>query len=167
MQITIAQTEIEAAIRNYILGQITVRENQRIDIDLRATRGPEGFQAFIDIRPETDPEPTTKADKSETASAAKAEPAKKPPVTASTSGTTKSVFAKTKLEKPVEEPVATNDDKAEPATDETREPANDTVADVPFDVSDTKTEVAADTDATPARSIFSSLRKPVNQAVNA
>lgn len=51
MQITIVQTEIETAIRNYIKSQITVNDNQKIDIELRATRGAEGFQAMIDIVP--------------------------------------------------------------------------------------------------------------------
>ncbi len=49
MQIIIVQTEIETAIRNHILTQLSVREGMRIDIDLSATRGPEGFKATIDI----------------------------------------------------------------------------------------------------------------------
>lgn len=52
MQITIVQTEIEDAIRKHILSQVAVREGNRIDIDLRATRGAEGFQAIINIVPE-------------------------------------------------------------------------------------------------------------------
>lgn len=55
MQITIVQTEIEAAIRNHILGQVAVKENMRIDITLRATRGAEGYQALIDIVPSDAP----------------------------------------------------------------------------------------------------------------
>ncbi|QWY83752.1 holliday junction resolvase RusA-like protein [Rhizobium phage RHph_X3_15] len=51
MQITIVQSEIEAAITAYIKSQITVNENMDINIDLRATRGAEGFQAIIDIVP--------------------------------------------------------------------------------------------------------------------
>lgn len=57
MQIIIIQTEIEEAIRNHILSQITIREDQRIDIDLRATRGSDGFQAVIDIVADTTPMP--------------------------------------------------------------------------------------------------------------
>ena len=49
MQITIVQTEIEEAIKAHILSQISVKDNTRIDIDLKATRGAEGFQAVIDI----------------------------------------------------------------------------------------------------------------------
>lgn len=55
MQIIIIQTEIEEAIRNHILGQIAIKDDQRIDIDLRATRGSDGFQAVIDIVAESAP----------------------------------------------------------------------------------------------------------------
>jgi hypothetical protein len=51
MRITIVQSEIEEAIRNHILDQITVNEGMEIDIKLRATRGAEGYQADIDIHP--------------------------------------------------------------------------------------------------------------------
>lgn len=51
MQITIVQAEMETAIRNYIKSQITVNEDMDINIELRATRGAEGFQAIIDIVP--------------------------------------------------------------------------------------------------------------------
>lgn len=49
MQIIIVQSEIETAIRNHILSQITVNEGTEINIDLSATRGAEGFKATIDI----------------------------------------------------------------------------------------------------------------------
>ncbi|QEP29862.1 hypothetical protein HYP99_gp064 [Sinorhizobium phage ort11] len=51
MQITIVQAEIEAAITNYITQQVSVNEGMDINIELRATRGAEGFQAIIDIVP--------------------------------------------------------------------------------------------------------------------
>lgn len=51
MQITIVQSEIEKAIIDYIKSQVSVRDDMEIDIDLRATRGAEGFQAIIDIHP--------------------------------------------------------------------------------------------------------------------
>jgi hypothetical protein len=53
MQITIVQAEIETAIRKYIEEQINVRDGMRIDIDLSATRGADGFKAIIDIVPDT------------------------------------------------------------------------------------------------------------------
>lgn len=49
MQITINQAEIEKAIEARIRSQIMVREGFKINIDLKATRGPEGYQAVIDI----------------------------------------------------------------------------------------------------------------------
>jgi hypothetical protein len=53
MQITINQAEIEEAIRERIHAQITIKDGMRIDIDLKATRGDEGYTAVIDIVPET------------------------------------------------------------------------------------------------------------------
>ena len=49
MKIIITQLEIEEAIRNHILGQISVKEGMVIDIELAATRGDTGFTATIDI----------------------------------------------------------------------------------------------------------------------
>lgn len=51
MQITIVQTEIESAIIAHIKSQVAIRDDQEITVDLRATRGAEGYQAVIDIRP--------------------------------------------------------------------------------------------------------------------
>lgn len=51
MQITIVQVEIEQAIRNYVLEQLSVKEGMQIDIVLKATRGDEGTTAIIDIVP--------------------------------------------------------------------------------------------------------------------
>lgn len=47
--ITIAQAEIEEAIKARVLEQISVKDGQEINIELRATRGPEGFTAVITI----------------------------------------------------------------------------------------------------------------------
>jgi hypothetical protein len=49
MQISIAQAEIEEAIEKHVREQVAVREDQQVKIDLKATRGPEGYQAIIDI----------------------------------------------------------------------------------------------------------------------
>lgn len=49
MQIILVQTEIEEAIRDYVNARLTVNDGQRIDIDLKATRGDAGYQAFVDI----------------------------------------------------------------------------------------------------------------------
>ena len=49
MQITLIQAEIEAAITNFVTSQVNIRAEMRIDVDLSATRGANGFTATIDI----------------------------------------------------------------------------------------------------------------------
>ena len=49
MQITLIQAEIEAAITNFVTSQVNVKPEMRIDVDLTATRGANGFTATIDI----------------------------------------------------------------------------------------------------------------------
>lgn len=55
MQITINQTEIEAAIKAHILSQINIKEGHEISIVLKATRGDDGTTAIIDISPSAAP----------------------------------------------------------------------------------------------------------------
>ena len=50
MQILLIQSEIEQAIRDYMNQQINIKEGSTLEIDLRSTRGTEGFTANIDIR---------------------------------------------------------------------------------------------------------------------
>lgn len=151
MQITIVQTEIEEAIRNYILGQISVHENHRIDIDLKATRGEQGFQAVIDIVPNDDKPSGSKAPtatKAAPAAVAKAEPA----ASTTSKASTASVFKKP---------------KAEALVETTEVAAEEPTAEVPSNVTPiTKAEEPAPAaeDAEAPRSIFSNLRKPVNAA---
>ncbi len=52
MKITINQAEIEAAITAYIMSQVSIKEGQKINIELKATRGAEGYSAEIDITAE-------------------------------------------------------------------------------------------------------------------
>ncbi|AMD43543.1 hypothetical protein HWA94_gp13 [Pseudomonas phage ZC08] len=49
MQITINQTQIEKAIQDFLLKRINVKEGTEIKIEMKATRGAEGFSAVIDI----------------------------------------------------------------------------------------------------------------------
>ena len=49
MQIIIAQAEIEKAIHDFVLRQVSIRPDQRVDIELKATRGESGYQAIINI----------------------------------------------------------------------------------------------------------------------
>jgi hypothetical protein len=64
MKITIVESEIQEAIRAHIERQITVKPGMAITMEIRATRGDDGFIANIDISPAKDgaihlgPEPT-------------------------------------------------------------------------------------------------------------
>lgn len=51
MQITLIQSEIEQALKNYINEQVNVKEGMEITIAFKATRGDEGNTAIIDIVP--------------------------------------------------------------------------------------------------------------------
>jgi len=51
MKITIVESEIQEAIRAHIERQITVKEGMEITMEIRATRGEDGFIANIDISP--------------------------------------------------------------------------------------------------------------------
>lgn len=75
MRIIIVQSDIEEAIRAYLLTQINVKEGMRMDIDLSATRGEDGFKATIDIVPEDAPvtEPETQLGIASKIAAAQAE----------------------------------------------------------------------------------------------
>lgn len=50
MKITLVQNEIEEAIKQYLGGQMTIAKGMAITIELKATRGDEGYMAFVDIR---------------------------------------------------------------------------------------------------------------------
>lgn len=49
LQITLNQTEIEIAIKNYIQKRMVFMEGTDIQIDMKASRGAEGFTAIIDV----------------------------------------------------------------------------------------------------------------------
>ena len=51
MKITIGQSEIEAAVKTYILSIMTLAEGANIDVDFSATRGPDGLTANINVLP--------------------------------------------------------------------------------------------------------------------
>ena len=51
MEITLNQSEIEQAIRNYLDTQFRINEGQDISIEMKAGRGENGFTASIDIVP--------------------------------------------------------------------------------------------------------------------
>ena len=49
MQITLNQTEIEKAILEYMHKRVSIIEGTEVQIEMKATRGSEGFSAIIDI----------------------------------------------------------------------------------------------------------------------
>lgn len=69
VRIILVQTEIEAAIKSYVLGQIQLKEGQEVSIDFKNTRGDDGATAEINIgvaaggSTKTSPLPATNAPK--------------------------------------------------------------------------------------------------------
>jgi hypothetical protein len=49
MQIIIGQAEIERAIIAHVLAKVAINPDQHIEVELKATRGEVGYQAFISI----------------------------------------------------------------------------------------------------------------------
>lgn len=160
MKIQLVQSEIELAISNYIRETITVNEGMVITMELRATRGAEGFQADIDIsragtavvaaetpaarpivtraapKPATVGQLTTQAAQRPAATPAVAQPPAVEPDEQQTPVDPQSQ---------VEEPAKTDDVDAEPAADPVAQPAPETEAPKPV-----------------ARSLFSNLSRPKN-----
>lgn len=144
MKITIVQAEIETAIADYILGQMTINDDQELAIDLSATRGADGMTAEIIVKPKA----STDA------------PARKKPA-ASTTASKPATVVKTPTPAPASTTTA-----AAPVAEEAQ---NEMVADGP---NEENTSIAAQAegkdegplDAAPVagKSIFGSLNKPVN-----
>lgn len=134
MKITIVQREIEDAIRAYIHSQITVNEGMEITMDFTATRGDDGLIAAIDISPAKEPEPAPKATRAPRAASVVAAPA-----------------PRVVQEQPTH---------AEPVEAEEETQAEQSVSSAP--VSEDESLVDGDQPLKP--SIFSSLRRPTNDA---
>lgn len=49
MQVTITQTEIETAILEYMNKRISISADSEVSVDIKSTRGADGFTAIIDI----------------------------------------------------------------------------------------------------------------------
>lgn len=147
MQITLNQNEIEIAISEYIESQVQLKEGQQVEIDLKASRGPEGFTANIDIVKATAARKvsgsTTGSNKPEK-STVKAEP--KP----ETETPKKEEPVAEKEVAPVQADTATNDTEADAAMD--------TKAETPSE----NEEVPTETSQKPV-SLFSNLQKPTNK----
>ncbi len=135
MKIIIVQAEIETAIQDYILGQMTINDDQELSVELSATRGADGMTAEIVVKPKV------------TAEA----PVRKKPATAAAS----KPATVTKTAAPAPEKVAD-----EPAT-VVDEPAVDVDATSIAEQAEAVEEAPVDT-APAGKSIFGSLPRPTN-----
>jgi hypothetical protein len=166
MQITLVQSEIEEGIRLFVMRKLTINSGQRIDIDLKATRGDEGYTAMIDI---VDDSASAQAP---APAAPVTEPARRP------RGSTTAVMSPTpvaKTERPASvtktEPAAPVTPVAEPevATAEAAPAESPVAATTEASVEPPISEVAKKTElaeeaapATPRPSLFGGLSAPQN-----
>lgn len=143
MQITINQTEIEAAIKAHILSQINIKEGHDISITLKATRGDDGTTAIIDITPSENPAPT---------------PVPSTPVKReSASLGIKETVAKAKEEKPADPPF--QPDTAASASTDGAAAETGTAENASADQDKSK---EGDAEPAPRTSLFAGLKKPNN-----
>ena len=148
MQITLIQSEIEQALKNYINDIMSVKDGMEIEIQLKATRGEEGTTATIDIVPQkpkasrggrTSGEVPAKVEPAKAAAPAKAEPAQAAAVEA----------------EPVAESVAEAEaDDAEQVAEQAQEP--EALEPAPVEAEQAPAEEA------PRKSLFAGLSKPQN-----
>ena len=142
MQITIVQTEIEQAIENYVKSMISVNDDQKISIDLKATRGDTGMQAFIDIVPRSKAQLASGTAGTVSNAPATAAPVKKTPVVQ-------------------QEQAAETTEEVEQTTEE--------VAEETQPAPKKGVEIEVDDEGNPVKpagapkSIFGNLKKPVNE----
>lgn len=154
MQITLVQAEIEQAITNYIHSQINVRDGHEIKVDLAATRGQAGFTATIDIVPAEIVAQTATLAASGGAGIKDAVAAAKAPTEAKSSPR-KAVEPETQEQ--VQEPV--QEDTQAPETDPNQTNGANAESGTAESASAEEQEPES---ATPARSLFAGLKKPVN-----
>jgi len=159
MQIIITENEIKLAIRNHILSQISVKEDMQIDVDLKATRGTEGYTAVIDINPQVEKTPAVQpaprqGTKAKTNPGAVVQSEKIEPTLAPEPAATVTIEAKAVIP------------EAETALEPEVETANDAASDAAADPAPAAdgTEVSK---AEAPRSIFAGLKKPVNNSASA
>ena len=143
MQITLIQSEIEQALKNYINDIMSVKDGMEIEIQLKATRGEEGTTAIIDIVPQKPK--ATRGSRTSGEVSAKVEPVKAAAAQA---------VAKAEPE-PVAESVAEAEaDDAEQVTEQAQDPEAQEPA--PVEAEQAPAEEA------PRKSLFAGLSKPQN-----
>lgn len=141
MQITLIQSEIEQALKNYINDIMSVKDGMEIEIQLKATRGEEGTTAIIDIVPQKPK--AARGGRSSGEIPAKAEPVK-------------AAAAPVKADPaPVAESVAEAEaDDAEQVAEQAQEP--EALEPAPVEAEQAPAEEA------PRKSLFAGLSKPQN-----
>ena len=142
MQITLIQSEIEQALKNYINDIMSVKDGMEIEIQLKATRGEEGTTAIIDIVPQKPK--ATRGSRTSGEIPAKPEPVK-------------AAAAPAKAEpEPVAESVAEAEaDDAEQVGEQVIEPEGQEPAQA-------EPESAVPAEEAPRKSLFAGLSKPQN-----
>lgn len=138
MQITLIQSEIEQALKNYINDIMSVKDGMEIEIQLKATRGEEGTTAIIDIVPQKPKAPRGSRTSGEV-------PAKAEPVKAAAAP----AVAEADPE-PVAESVAEAEaDDAEQVAEQAQEP-------------EVQEPAPVEVEEAPRKSLFAGLSKPQN-----
>lgn len=157
MQVTLSQTQIEQAIADYIGCRMHGVTREDMEIDLRATRGPEGYTAAVVVN----------ADKANTRQ-------RPTPVSTESVGMIGGATLGVQLQ---EEADAIEADEAETAAEEADveqapEPETETVEEAPEPEAEPEApaaEAPAEEEApkTERRSIFADMKKPVNEKAEA
>ena len=149
MQITLIQSEIEQALKNYINDIMSVKDGMEIEIQLKATRGEEGTTAIIDIVPQKPKAPRGSRTSGEI-------PAKPEPVKAAAPVKAEPAQAVAEADPaPVAESVAEAEaDDAEQVAEQAQEPEAQEPA--PVEAEQAPAEEA------PRKSLFAGLSKPQN-----
>jgi uncharacterized protein (DUF4415 family) len=168
MQITIPQLEIEQAIEKHVREQVVVRDDQEVLIDLKATRGPEGYQAVINIQKKGEGAPARSTTAKKGTSSTKAASGRKAATAGTKAASTKEVAEEPAPVEPVVAQTETVEEapvevKLEPAVAEVEEestPAATEEAAVETETAEASEEGAPAPAARP--SLFANLKPPVN-----
>lgn len=136
MKITLVQSQIEEAIRNYAMERIRLQPGQRLDLNLMATRGPAGYTCDIEVVDDTTGQALNIAQKVESARSA--------------------LDTQEAVEAPVESDTAEEVAETVEAQDDVQEPAQDA------EEADESTDEAPAEDKPARPSIFAKLEKPKN-----
>ena len=143
MQITLIQSEIEQALKNYINDIMSVKDGMEIEIQLKATRGEEGTTAIIDIVPQKPKAPRGSRTSGEVP--AKAEPVK----AAAAPAKVEAAPAVAEAEPVVESVAEAEADDAEQVAEQAQEP-------------EVQEPAPVEVEEAPRKSLFAGLSKPQN-----